>query len=154
MPISSPPAFNPAQPPVKLGAAGTVLTVNAGGKTLSFKAGSGGGGTLSGYVSYIAAAGASNNVNPVGFGPTIHLLDVDTSAGAANFTGLIAGADGQQLVLSVTGANLLTLNAANTGSTAANRFRAAADLTLLQNGSFNLVYYGASTGVNRWVIVP
>jgi hypothetical protein len=92
---------------------------------------------------YAPAAGASNNVNPGGAWPSsaIGRIDVDTTAGACNFTGLVAAlTDGQGVMIRVTGANNLTLNSLNGGSSAANKFAFTADLVLPQNSTAILVY--------------
>lgn len=101
---------------------------------------------------FAAAAGASNNVNPGGAWPSaaIGRIDVDTTAGACNFTGLVAAiVDGQGLVIRVTGVNNLTLNALNAGSTAANQFAFLDDLILPQNDTAFLVY---DLALAQWVI--
>jgi hypothetical protein len=114
--------------------------------------GGGGGGTLPGYLAYASPAGANNNVNPgSGFPTSIGRLDVTLGSGAANWTGLLAGTDGQILVIGNADAtNNLTLNALNAGSTSANQFRYSADMVLTPNTSIQLVYYAGS--VNLWVI--
>lgn len=99
------------------------------------------------YLAYTAASGTSNNVAPGGFGTGVGYLDVDTTAGAATFTGLTAGADGQTLVISVKGANTLTLNAIDAGSSSGNQFRLDASITLNQYGSLRLRY---STTTGNW----
>lgn len=150
MPVSTPPAFKPAVPPIPLGAPGTVLTSNGltAATPPTFQPAAGGAGA---YITYVAAAGASNNVNPAGFGAGVGRVDVDTSAGPASFTGWIAGTDGQQVLVGITGANPLDINALNAGSLAANQFRENADTTYLQNQTFLMVYYAGA--VNKWVIV-
>ncbi len=122
---------------------------------------SGGGGTpgagvtgVGGYSSYVSPAGAQNNVNPgSGFPLLLGRIDVDTSAGDANWTGLLAGVDGQiVLIRNAAGANNLTLNSQNASSTAANRFAGSGDFVLPAGGAIWVIYYAGS--VNRWVIVP
>ncbi|MGH9780198.1 MAG: hypothetical protein ACRD33_00130 [Candidatus Acidiferrales bacterium] len=117
----------------------------------SIATGSGGGGgvTFGTYLEYAAAAGETDNTDPAGFGPGVGRLDVDTTAGAATFTGLIAGADGQGLIISNIGANLLTLDALSGSSLAANQFRAPGNIALIENQSQLFVYYAGS--VNKWV---
>lgn len=122
---------------------------------------SGGGGTpgtgitsVGGFSAFVSPAGGQNDVNPgSGFPALLGRIDVDTSAGNANWTGLLAGVDGQIVVIrNAAGANNLTLNNQNAGSTAANRFAAAGDFTLVPGNAIWVIYYGGS--VNRWVIVP
>lgn len=108
-------------------------------------------GEASGYLSTASGAGATNDTAPVGFDSTIDRLDVDTTSGAANWTGLIAGADNQPVYVRVTGANALTLNNQNAGSAAANRFSGVDDRIILLNTVIALRYYAGS--VNRWVMM-
>lgn len=75
------------------------------------------------------AAGTFNNV---AVGSNIGFLDVNTAAGDVIFTGMTAGRDGQIVVVSNTGPNLLTLNGNDAGSTAANRYRQATNLSYTQ----------------------
>ena len=124
---------------------------------LAYVAGSNSPGTgvtsVGGFSSFAPAAGATNNANPgSGFPALLGRIDVDTTAGNANWTGLLAGVDGQIVIIRNTGANNLVLNNQNASSTAANRFSAAADFTLVPGDAVWVVYYGGS--VNRWVIVP
>lgn len=144
----TPPTFTPSVPPIRLGTAGQVLTMVSG--VPAFAAGSGGGG-LGSYLAFASPAGASNNVNPAGFGATVGLLDVTLAAGDANWTGLAAGANEQILVIAnADTTHSLTLNGLNGGSLAANRFRAGGDPVLPPLSSVLLVYY---TTPAQWIIV-
>lgn len=105
-----------------------------------------------GYVLYAAAAGASNDVTPVGFGLNTRFLDVDTTLGNAQFTGLIAGQHGQRIVLTCLGPNQLRLDGLNGGSLAANQFREAGNLILLTNMTTELIYCSLG-GVNKWLVI-
>jgi hypothetical protein len=110
-------------------------------------------GRISGaLLSYTSPTGGRNDVNPAGFGSTVARLEVTLTANT-NWTGLLAGVDGQQLVITqVAGAFTFTLNALNGGSQAANQFRAVGDLALAGVGdSVLLCYYGGS--VNKWVVL-
>ncbi len=100
-----------------------------------------------------ASAGATNDLDPgSGFPVGIDRVDVTLGSGAANWTGLKAGGDGQRIILSnQDAANALTLNKQNAGSTAANRFVAVDDMVLMPGQSWMLVYCAGS--VNRWRIV-
>lgn len=109
------------------------------------------------YLSYALAAGANNNVDPSATWPVTAgglnygRLDLDTSAGVATLTGLKAGNDGQEVLGRVIGANQLTVDTFNAGSTAANQFSyAAGGFILVQWSTFLLVYYAGS--VNKWVL--
>lgn len=104
----------------------------------------GGGGTTS--VTVTAASGSANNVDPgSGFPSSIAWLDVDTSAGAATWTGLKAGTEGQTVAIRVTGANTLTLSTGGDGlgdalSSAVNRFTGENDAAILTNGITHITY--------------
>lgn len=81
-------------------------------------------------------------------GPSDFFLDVSTAAGNVTLDSFVSQRDGQKLVISNTGANLLTVG--GTGGTAANRVRQSAAITLLQNDSITIQYCAA---VSRWVVV-
>lgn len=108
----------------------------------------GGGAGATGLQSSSIAAGTVNNLacpNTVGF------LDVLPNAGNSLLTGVAAGANGQFLTITnMHASNLLTIASLNAGSTAANRFRLATDLTLLQFGSLSFRY---SASLTVWVPV-
>ena len=104
-------------------------------------------------LTYAPAAGTLNNVNPGGAWPsvTIGRLDVDTTAGDTVWTGLVASAqDGYGVLITNTGANLLTLAHANAGSLAANQFNCSSDLILPTNARTMAVYFGGA--INLWFI--
>lgn len=91
-------------------------------------------------------AGATNNLL---MGPHIGFLDINPLFGNANITGITAGNDGQiVIVTNIHATNSVTLNALNTGSASANRFRLPADITLLQYSGVTLRY---STQIGYWV---
>lgn len=111
----------------------------------------GGGGSLAGRGAFTAAAGANNNVTPdsaVNI-QSINRLFVDTTAGAANITGISAGYNGQMLWVNVSGGNALTLNSENAGSTAANRLSGSADLVFASGDNTLLVY---DDTIDRWMM--
>lgn len=140
--------------------AGNVLTDNGPSSAPTFQAPGVSGGTNAGpSATAVLAAGANNNFNPGGGWPTgIGRLILNSSAGIANITGLVAGTDGQQIeiVNALAGASQVTLNSQNAGSAAANRFVYVGDLVLSVNGSVRATYYGAATGMNAgnggWVL--
>ncbi len=145
----TPPTFTPSVPPIPLGSAGQVLTMVSG--VPQFAAGGGGGGGLGSYLAYASPAGASNNVNPAGFGNTVGIIDVTLAAGNANWTGLTAGADKQMLIIANADAtNTLTLNGLNAGSLAANQFRAGGDPALPPLSAILLCYF---TTPAQWIVV-
>lgn len=101
---------------------------------------------------FATAAGANNNVNFGGAFPaaSVGRVDVNTGAGIANITGIVApSVDGQGLLIRNTGANSLTLNSQNAGSTAANQLVFSSDLILNQNDTIILVY---DLALALWVI--
>ncbi len=82
-------------------------------------------------------------------GPSDFILDVDTTAGNITLNGFVAQRDGQRLVISNTGASLLSIGV-NLG-TAANRIRAnSGPLDILANDSITIQY---CTALTRWVVV-
>lgn len=98
------------------------------------------------------AAGASNNFNPGGGWPVgFDRLDL-TCAAASNLTGLVAGQDGQRIIIlndPASAANL-TLNNQNALSTAANRFlNGGADLVLPPGQAAQATYFSA---LGYWVL--
>ena len=92
-------------------------------------------------------AGQSNNVS---LGLAVGFLDVSAPS-VANVTGIAAGFDGQELIVTNTGAAQVTINALNAGSAAANQIRLPFDFVLTQNNSIFLKY---SASLNLWVGVP
>lgn len=103
--------------------------------------------TPSGVLTDAPAAGATNDYNPTGNGPTIGFYEL-TPAGVANITGLKAGYHGQIVIITNLSGNNLTLNSLNAGSLAANRFRLPFDLILSQNSSQAFRYNSTAT---KWV---
>jgi hypothetical protein len=143
-----PPQFLPVEPPLFNDTDGKVLTM-VGGRRKWAMPGSGGGASIGPLQTYVATAGANNNVPALA---NIGRLDVDTTAGAANITGIAAGFDGQLLIVRCIGANpkYLTLNSMNAGSSAANQLQLPADLTLPQYDGILLCYYGGP--INKWCL--
>lgn len=98
-------------------------------------------------------AGQSNNVDP-GSISTINRIHVDTSAGAASFSGLVAGLDGQLVWIFISGANDLTLLNESASSTITNRFHGLGDFVLPADSSV-LIYYDSGIGAGtpgRWIM--
>lgn len=100
------------------------------------------------YITTAPGAGTINNAALPG--PSDYVWDVDTTAGAVDFSGFIAQRDGQRIFLSCTGANLLQVLALNGGSTGPRQVRNATDLALVQNQTLTLQY---STGAGKWLLV-
>lgn len=100
------------------------------------------------FFNTVATAGAHNNVALPGASDCV--LDFDTTAGNADYSGFVAQRDGQRLYISNTGANLLQVLALSGLSTAANRIRNATDLALVQNQTLTIQYVSA---LSRWILV-
>ena len=95
----------------------------------------------SGTQTAVLAAGATNNLNPGGAWPDDGILLLNSTAGAANITGLVAGVDQQMvLIMNLPGGNNVTLNNQNAGSTLANRFVNSFDLILAPGATVIAVY--------------
>jgi len=98
------------------------------------------------YLTYASPNGANNDVNPGGGWPSLAgvpytTLGVTITGGNANWTGLLAGTDGQLvLIANQDTVDTLTLNKQNAGSAAANRFAFAADLILPPGASAFAMY--------------
>lgn len=99
------------------------------------------------YLSVAVSSGTTHDFNPAGLTPAVSYLDLNTAAGNATITGIDGGFNGRKLVISNTGANLLTL--AITGSSApANQFRLPSDFFVVQNQSVALEYV---EGIQKWI---
>lgn len=123
------------------------LVDNGAGNTLVLEVAGASAAALPGGLTPLApAAGLLNNyVLAVGTG----FLDIDTTAGAVDLTGVVPSLpDGQILIVSNTGSNLLQLMSQNINSNPTNRFRLAFDITLTQNASMTVRY---SAAIGRWV---
>lgn len=142
----NPPTFNPPVYAIPLGTTGQVLTM-VGGRP-QFSGAGGGGGGVGTFLANAPTAGVKNNFNPPGFGVGVGRLDIDTTAGDVELTGLASGADAQLLIVTNTGANNLILDPQSALSVAANRFRLPGQMFINQFDAFLLCYYAG--GVNRW----
>jgi len=99
------------------------------------------------YLSVAVAAGTTHNFMPAGFTPAVSYLDLDTAAGNATITGIDGGFNGRKVIITNTGANLLTLSI--TGSSdPENQFRLPSDFAIVQNQSVALEYV---EGVLKWI---
>lgn len=103
------------------------------------------------FLTTTPAAGTFNNVALPG--PSDFVWDVDTTAGDVAFTGFIAQRDGQRIYLNNTGANLLSVDALNGGSTAPRQIRSATDLTLIQLQTLTLQYAAGAPGGGKWLLI-
>lgn len=97
--------------------------------------------TIGTGIPVVSPAGQSNNVNPgSGFPSGIGQLVVTSGGANANWTGLLAGSDGQLIEVIYNDVALFTLNNQNAASLAANRFLGANDITLTKGDSSLLIY--------------
>lgn len=145
------PQFEPVAPPLFNGAEGDVLAI-VGGQRAWSSGGTAKQGYLGSYISVTPSAGIHANFAPAGFSPTVGRLDIDTSAGNVELTGLVAEADGQLLNVSNIGPNALILDPLNAGSVAANQFRLPGQMYISpQYDSILLCYYAGA--INKWVLV-
>jgi hypothetical protein len=132
---------------------GITITGNLASPFATISATGGGGGTqgyLGTFITNAPASGVINNFAPAGFGAGVGRLDVDTTAGNVELTGLTAGTDGQLLNVRNTGANNLILDSLNGGSAAANQFELPGQMYIPQYDSILLCYYGGA--INKWVM--
>jgi hypothetical protein len=100
----------------------------------------------------VLAAGANNNIAPA---TPYGRVDLDSTAGAANVTGLVAGSDGQVITIrNKPGGNDVILNNANAGSAAANQFSGPGgnDVDLPAGTAVGAVYYGGT--IKQWILIP
>lgn len=105
------------------------------------------------YLAGTAAAGTTNDAAPTGFGFGTCTMDITVSGGNATWTGLVAGTEGQRIVitnLAASSSNLI-LSMLNGGSLAANQFRGIATVTLLPGMTIQIQY---SVGAGKWIVIP
>lgn len=101
---------------------------------------------LSAVEQAIAPAAGTNNDVAI----AAQRVLVNTAAGIATITGIVAAANGTLALLTNTGANDMVLAVENVLSAAANRFYGVADITIISHGS-KLISYSATLA--RWVLV-
>jgi hypothetical protein len=99
--------------------------------------------TYSGVITPTALAANANDYAPTGFA-TAAIVRVSASV-AVSITGLAGGTTGRQVTIANVGTFTITLNNANAGSVAANRFSFAADLVLRPGDSAILTYDGTTS---------
>ena len=92
----------------------------------------------------LLSAGANNNVQIF---PTTGFLDF-TAPSSASITGITAGFDGQEIIITNVGVPQVTVKEFNAGSIATNQIRVPFDITLTQNNSILLKY---SVALGLWV---
>lgn len=104
---------------------------------------------------YASPAGVLNDV--VAWSPPFTgniRLAVTLAAGSTAWTGMLAGSDGQEVILwNSDPTNNLTLAVQNVGSASANQFQGSAGAYTLSPGNAYLLIYWGET-INAWVIVP
>lgn len=137
MPVSSPPTFKPAQPPVQL-AAGVLTSAGPTGP-LSFAAAAPAAATLGTRLAYASPTGGAVVANPA-ITNTVGRLDVTLPSGNATWASLTAGTtDGQLLVVR-------NDDAANTLILPASIFGGVIDLNLPPKAR-TLLYWDATDTV-------
>lgn len=128
--------------------------------TINQSGGAAGVGFVGAYIQAVPAAGANNDFNPGGAPPwpgtsgnPYGRLDLLPGA-SCNLTGLVAGLDGQIMIIrnaAAIGSGInVTLNNLNGGSAAANQFSFVADMVMPPGDTVTAVYYAGS--VNKWVL--
>lgn len=101
-----------------------------------------------GVAAAVPAPGANNNYTASGLmGAVVGFLDLTPTANC-NITGLLAGFDGQLVIITNLSAFVITLNTLNAGSIAANQFRMVSDWVLPQNAGKAFKY---SVTLGKWV---
>lgn len=106
-------------------------------------AGGSGGGNLPGYATATITAASTNNYTAGGTFPTsVNRLDINPSTNDIILTGMVAGVDGQQMLIRNIGTtyNVILTNA-DTGSSAANRFAGQGDAQVFPGGQTMAVYF-------------
>lgn len=107
-----------------------------------------------GEITTVLPAGETVDLEPVGFDASVSgtaVLYFETGSGDASLASLEPGANGQELLVMNKGPNLLTLNAEDASGTAAQRFYAAFDLSLLAKTACKIRY---SLSLARWMVLP
>jgi hypothetical protein len=108
----------------------------------------GGAGWLSSVpLYYTTAPGTVNDV--VLPGPSDYVWDINTTSGAVTVSGFVPQRDGQRLIITNVGTNLMTFEAL-TGSTAAHQLRIPTNLAAVQNQTYVFQY---SNGAQVWNLV-
>ncbi len=115
--------------------------------------GGGGGGNVGTLIPVTITAASSDDYNPgSGWPISIGRLDINPTTNNIILTGLVAGLDGQQVVIRNVGTSgyLVTLSVANTSSSGANRFTGEGDAGLPQGAQLYAIYYDTPTA--GWAI--
>jgi len=153
MPVGPVVPWIPFAGPALPGTAGNVLTSNGPTSAPTFQPATGGGGGIGARLTFTSPSGAIDpnivgftaGIGSAGTGRLYVTLSADTS-----WEGLPAGADGQQLFITViAGAFTLTLLHLN-GSTAQQEILASTDFSYALNDTAQLFYDGTLT---QWVLV-
>ncbi len=110
--------------------------------------GGGGGGGTGTVIPLTITAASTNNLNPgSGFPTGVGRLDINPSTNDIILTGLLAGVDGQQMIIRNvgTGGFLVTLAVNSGSSSAANRFTGQGDAGIPQGAQTIIFYYTSPT---------
>jgi hypothetical protein len=73
-----------------------------------------------------------------------------TPTAATTITGLVAGYDGQIVIITNLSSYLLTIKALNSGSLSANQFRIVGDFALQQ---YNGISFKYSATIGNWIFI-
>lgn len=102
-------------------------------------------------IALTLSSGSTNNLSPIGFTSALKRLEITCNSGGSTLTGLMAGVDDQEVVITNVGSSgTLTLAHQSTSSVAGARFAANADTTV-STGSGVIVHYSAA--ISRWIVV-
>lgn len=112
---------------------------------------SGSGGSGAGTpISVTLSVASTNNYDPGSSFPTsIGRLYINVDTADSILTGLLAGTDGQVVVVENSGTFNLQLTKESASSTAANRFSGSGDAGLVPGGRVTLIY---NTTSSRWMM--
>lgn len=113
-------------------------------------AGGAGGAGAGTPVSVTLSVASTNDYNPgTGFPTGIGRLYINVDTADSILTGLVAGTDGQVVVVENTGTFDLQLTKESASSSAANRFSGSGDAGVVPGGRVTLIY---NTTSSRWMM--
>lgn len=105
----------------------------------------GGGAML--FQGFAPPAGTINNLALLG--ASDYAIDVSTAAGDVVITGIVPQRNGQRVLLSNIGVNLLTVSVLDAGSAGNNQIRGPSSLSMVQNQSMAIQWV---QGPNKWLL--
>lgn len=102
-------------------------------------------------LSDVITAASTDDYNPGGgFLVGVGRLDINASTVDSTITGMVAGSDGQQIMIRNIGSKNVILTLEGASSAVANRFYSEGDFALLPGGSCRATYYALPNP--RWTI--